>query len=97
MGPPSRVDSQRPCASPRPQPVPDELAAEHEWSAGAALIDWPPALRDERTVRYAHGRELKDRPELKRQARSTWMIAAGCIDEQQVGQLRQRADGGLQE
>lgn len=64
---------------------------------GAALVDWPPALRDERTVRYAHGRELEHRPELERQARSTRMITAGCIDEQHVRQLRQRAKGGLQE
>lgn len=50
------------------------------------------ALGDERTVRDADRRELEHGAELKREAGSARVVLAGRVDQENVGQLRQRGN-----
>ena len=63
---------------------------------GAAGGLGPVAARDEWTVCHADGRKIEERSEVKSQASAPGMIAAGGIDQQDLGAGRETADRGFE-
>ena len=96
VGPPSRVHSQWSRALAGPQPAADRLFAKHQWTACAWLLRRPFAISQQGSVCDANGRPLEDRAKMKRETGAAWVIVPRGVDQQHVGELRQRSNRGLQ-
>jgi hypothetical protein len=91
------MDGDRAGAGSRAQPGADVLAVQGERRGGATLVSGPVAACEQRPVRHADGRQVERRAEVQRQAGAARMVAAGGVDEHDVGALRQRLDRRLQQ
>jgi hypothetical protein len=80
-----------------PQPAPDVLVADQQWAARTRLVVRPVRTGQERSVRNAHGRQIENRPEVKRESGTKRVIAPGGVDQENVWNLRQGPDCGLQQ
>src|SRR6266545_5356926 len=91
------MDGQRTCACSRSKPIADELAFESERAAGALLVRRPLALRVERAMGDADGREIQNCAELEREPRPARVVTARGVDQEDIRRLRKGTDGCFQQ
>jgi hypothetical protein len=63
----------------------------------AALVRRPLALGDERSVGNADCGKIEHRAEMKRQARTAWVVPTGGVDQERVRRVRKGAHRRLEE
>lgn len=94
VGAPSGVYRDRTGAAARAEPGADHLTLEHEWRRRAGFVGRQLARRSEGPVGDADTGQVEHRTEMKREAGATRMVAAGGIDEQDIGCRRKGRDCG---
>src|SRR6266508_4115534 len=91
------MDGQRTRACSRSEPIAHELAFESQRAAGALFVRRPLALRVERAMGDADGREIQNCAELEREPRPARVAAARGVDQEDIRPLRKGTGGCFQQ
>jgi hypothetical protein len=97
VGLPGGVDGHRLVARSGPDPAADHLATQQQRCRGTALIGGPGALGEQRPGGHPDRGQPKNSPQVEGKAGTAGMVAAGGVDEQDLGGERQGAHGLLEQ
>jgi hypothetical protein len=97
VGLPGGMDHHRPGARPGPNPAADHLATQQQPSRGSALIGRPGALGEQRPGGHPDRGQPKHGAKVEGKAGAARMVAAGGVDQQDLGGERQGTHGLLEQ